>query len=329
MVAVRERRMGSWLDRASAIVLGCRLGAKLWERVKGRPGLFITLTYDRDRYGDALDLYRTQSERQHVAKFIKRLQNRLGVSLKGEWIRKLEFQEGGWVHWHLIIMGPQFIANRDIAECWGHGFTKTKGLNRERCFYMTKYVCKGNIALPSFIWGEPPRSVKIIAVSPGFWGEAAKESTYCPVWRKYGPPPPQRIPAFVPIGRRLQQCRGVTVGAGRPGCRPHGIHSVSCEPALMMQHLSRCSRSVTRCDGWLWFDCSESAVVQAATAARRASGSNEGAGTPAPRSGALNLSGTRKPDRSGFLPEWLGWLDAWWQEQAMYAWLPETGHAGV
>ena len=306
MIAVRERRMGSWLDRASAAALGMRLAMRLWDRVQGQPGLFVTLTYNRGGYADALDLYRAQSERQHVAKFIKRLQRKLGRSLKGQWIRKMEFQGGGWVHWHLLIMGESFIPNKVIEDCWGHGFTKTKGLTRERCFYMTKYVTKGNIALPSFIWGEPPRSVKIIAVSPGFWGDAGRPSDYCPIYAKYGPAPRQRVPVHVPIGYRIKQCRGVSVGAGRPGSRPYGIFTVTCEPALFMAHLSRCSRSVTRSDGWMWFDCSDSAVRQAATAARRESGTSEGAGAPGPRSGAREVKGTRKPDHDGVFPPWRG-----------------------
>jgi hypothetical protein len=312
MVGIRERRFGSWLDRASAIVLGTIAGIKLWERCKGKPGLFITLTYDRWPFADALDCYRVQSERQHVAMFIRRLSRKLGVSLKGQWTRKLEFQEDGWPHFHIVLMGHKFIENRLISECWGHGYTSTKGLTRDRCIYFTKYITKGNCALPSFILGEKPRSLKIFSSSPGFWGENGKESTYCPVYAKYGPPPPQRVPGFVPIGHRMEQCRGVTVAKCQSGGKPRGVYSVPCEPARFLGFMAQRSRRVVRADGWLWFDCAPGVEEQAAVATRRRP--PEGGGG-APRSGAFNLSGTRKPD-ADCMVHLLPWLARWWEEQA-------------
>lgn len=322
MIGIRERRYGSWLDPASAVVLGCKMGHLLWKRCVGQRGLFLTLTYDRSKYRDALDLYRTQSERKHVAKFMSRLSRTLGRSLKGKWVRKMEFQEGGWVHWHLIIVGLEFVPNAVISQCWGHGFTKTKGLNKGRVFYLTKYVAKGGVPLPSFIWGERPRSVKIIAASPGFWGDAARPSTYCAIYAKYGPKPPSRWPAYVPIGKCMERNRGCTMAKGGPKRKPFGIHSVCCEPVELIQLMAEFGRRCVRANGWLWFDVDEDIAAKAAAVCGREWSQRLADCTPAPRSGALNLRGTSKRSREGELPPHLDWLDAWWKEQAMAEWLP-------
>lgn len=328
MIGIRERRYGSWLDRASAACLGTKFGHRLWERCKGNPGVFVMLTYDRAPYEDALDLYRTHRERQHVALFIRRLSKRLGVSLKGKWVRKMEFQEGGWVHWHLVILGERFIYNSVIEECWRHGHTKTKGLNKQRALYMTKYVSKGNCGLPAFIWGEAPRSVKVISASPGFWGEQTKPNTYCPIYAKYGPQRPSKWPAYVPIGKRMEQNRGCTVARAGPGQRPHAIRSVCCEPFEMLRLVARVADRCIQHRGWLWFDVDEEYVEEvaalvrsdiAAAACRREWSQRLADGKPAPRSGALNLRGTRKPDAPMPIPSW---LTDWWQQQAMANWLP-------
>lgn len=323
MIGIRERRFGSWLDRASAVCLGTKFGYRLWERCKGNPGVFVTLTYDRAPYEDALDLYRSQRERQHVAIFIRRLSKRLGVSLKGKWVRKMEFQEGGWVHWHLIILGERFIHNSVIEECWRHGHTKTKGLNKQRAFYLTKYVSKGNCDLPAFIWGEAPRSVKVISVSPGFWGSPSKEGTYCPVYAKYGPWQPSRWPAYVPIGQQMERNPGVSVCRGAPGKTPHAIRSVPCEPVQMISDVAAAAKGrCVRDRGWLWFDVEEEIVEKAAAVCRRETGRSGVGCTATPRSGgALNLRGTRKPDASMPPPSW---LTDWWVQQAMANWLPSA-----
>lgn len=173
MVAVKERSSGSWLDPKCSGLLGYKLGKRLWNRCQGRRGVFLTLTYRRDEYSGPIELYRRAAAEQHVALFMRRLSRRLGRSLKGKWICKLEFQEGGWVHFHLLILGVERIEHATLKEAWGHGFVWIKRLNKTNCMYLTKYVAKGD-AIPAFLYDEPPRSVKIIRVSPGFWLDTSK-----------------------------------------------------------------------------------------------------------------------------------------------------------
>lgn len=172
MIEIRQVATDSWLDPRSAKRLSCALADRLWKRCQGHRGLFVTLTYDRSRYDSALQLYRQQSEAQHVALFIRKISRLLDFDLRGKWFCKLEFQKGGWVHWHLIILDIAKIPHQACTELWGRGHVWLRRLSRRSVRYCTKYVCKG-AEVPAWLYLERPRSVKIIRVSSGFWGDRA------------------------------------------------------------------------------------------------------------------------------------------------------------
>jgi hypothetical protein len=341
MVDIREKRVGSFLDPASWAKLGYVYGQRIWKVCKGRPGVFVTLTYNRDGYAGPLDLYRRQSEKKHIKCFIQKLQRRLGYSLKGRWVRKMEFQRGGWVHWHLIILGEKFIPQEMLESCWPHGFVSLRALTKKRVFYTCKYVGKGGIGVPAWLYGEPPRSVRIIQSSPGFWPEEdRKPSTYCPIYAKYGPPPPQRIPGFRPIGAGLREGRGCTVRDQRQ----HKCFSIKCEPAVLLAELGRRAKCLGNVKGgWLRYDCDVAMVEDAAAAIGWASAAAaarrrppEGGGG-APRSGAFNLRGTGQRHGAGedggqnaaermwrVYLNWAWWVETDYRESAMEACRQET-----
>lgn len=170
-VEVRNRKSDSLLvggNRASS-----RLKNRLQERIKNpRNYLFITLTYRPEDYKNGLQLYREQREKRHIQKFIERLQRYLGVSLKGKWARKMEMTKSGYLHFHLIINSQKYVPHADLTTIWGHGFVWINRLNQERLQYFCKYVAKSFEQLPSYLLGERPRSIKVVAVSPTFWGES-------------------------------------------------------------------------------------------------------------------------------------------------------------
>jgi hypothetical protein len=86
----------------------------------------------------------------------------------------MEFQRGGWVHWHLIILDVHRIPHALAAELWGHGHVWLRKLSPRNVKYCTKYTVKAG-DVPSWLLMERPRSVKVIRCSPGFWGrEPAK-----------------------------------------------------------------------------------------------------------------------------------------------------------
>ncbi len=176
MIRIRRNRCRSWADPAAAKALSAEYADRLVEACKGHKGLILALTYRRDEYDDARDLYRRQREERHVRRFIERLAHFLGESLTGRWLCKMEFQRGGWVHWHLVIRDVEYIDQTALTEIWGHGYVWVQRMKPGRLRYICKYIAKGD-ALPAFILLEPIRSLKIIRVSPGFWpddGEPAK-----------------------------------------------------------------------------------------------------------------------------------------------------------
>lgn len=185
MLFVKEKHSSSWFDHKAVPYLSKKLEVRLTERMKGKKAKFITLTYDRDPYENGLDLYRRQQEERHIRRFIERLQNKLGVSFCGKWMRKMEFQKEGWLHWHMIIeYGPK-IDQQLLTKLWGHGHVWINHMNKKRLKYFCKYTAKsmwnetnhvGPFGMfPGWIYAERARSVKVIAVSRGFWGGSGKE----------------------------------------------------------------------------------------------------------------------------------------------------------
>lgn len=169
MVEAREAFSRSWFSARGARAQAASLCERLQGRLKGERGVFITLTYRREEWAGTRELYRASSEDRHVRRFIAGLSAYLGESLNGRWIRKLEFQEGGWVHWHLIILGVSRIEHADLSELWGYGFVWVSRMSERRIRYFGKYLAKDGGGVPAWVYAEPVRSVKVVASSPGFW----------------------------------------------------------------------------------------------------------------------------------------------------------------
>ncbi|MDU1258395.1 MAG: hypothetical protein E6971_14735 [Clostridium perfringens] len=87
-----------------------------------RNELWITLTYKENMR----DQKRLSSD---MRQFMKKLRRKYG-SL--EYIAVLEPQKRGAWHYHILLkrndLESLYIANKDIAKFWGHGFTKTTAL---------------------------------------------------------------------------------------------------------------------------------------------------------------------------------------------------------
>lgn len=207
-IELRTRRSNSWLDLKRGKALAAELGEKLVHRCKGQSGVMLTLTYRRDEYQTPRDLYHAASQDRHVRRFIERLSLVLGESLTGRWICKLEFQRGGWVHWHLILVGVEHIDHTMLTQIWGHGFVWIDRVTPKRLRYVCKYIAKGE-ELPAFLLHEPIRSVKVIRVSPGFWGEVIP----APDEPDHDRPPKgwKLRDCYQPIGAALEKSENSTV----------------------------------------------------------------------------------------------------------------------
>jgi hypothetical protein len=315
--AIRERSSGSWLDPSASGLLGWKLGRRLLWRCRGHRGVFVTLTYRREGYSSPLELYRRQAERQDVPLFIRRLSRALGVSFKGKWLCKLEFQQGGWVHWHIVLLGVRRIEFAVLKRCWTHGFPWISKITPRTCMYLTKYVAKGG-QLPAWIYLEKPKSVKIVRVSPGFWPEDERApATPKDDYDRYGPGPGQCVDGYVPIGEKLNR-RGVLVRHGRRG---ETIRFRSCSfPTLMCVLVVECkARCIGRRGQWVGFagpvELFEEAAARAASSGRDPQRTQRSRGEP-PRSG-VHLIGNSNPDA---MPWYLNLcFEELWSEEVLHA----------
>ena len=194
----------SWFTQSGARSKAAALRADLERVVKPGNAVFLTLTYARGDESPA-DLWDRASRDRHVRRFIDHLERELGRSLRGQWVRKAEFQRGGFVHWHLIIRGLRFLPHAVVASAWRHGYVWVSACTRRRLSYFAKYFAKDG-KIPAFLWAARSRSVKIVAASPGFWLSA--RGTYAPTERK------PRSPVFRPICSVMER-QGVVVRIGK------------------------------------------------------------------------------------------------------------------
>lgn len=198
-ILVRPARIRSWLDPNWSRHQAFKLGERLIRELHGEHAVFLTLTYDRTPYDDGEDLYHRQSEEKHVRNFIRRLSRYLGQNLNGRWIRKLEFQRNGWVHWHLIIRGVKYIPHADLLRVWSHGGVHISRVKKKTLRYFAKYVAKPG-DFPAWLLGLRSRSLKLVNPSPLFWRNTKDESPAAPK-RDYVH---QRKPHYVPLAQRFR-----------------------------------------------------------------------------------------------------------------------------
>ncbi len=283
MISVKIPGLKSWFDPLSVPFLSFNLEDKLKKRMKGRRGLFITLTYRRDDYDSPWDLYCQMKEQQHVPLFIRRLARRLGVSLTGKWMRKMEFQDGGWIHFHLVIDHAGFIPQSDIQELWGHGFVWVNRWKESIAPYMTKYVAKDGM-VPGWILSEKPKTVKIISVSPGFWETPSvkqdKEKKQPDPWGKSG--------CYIPIVVRLEEYRNKTLC--KEGVEAPRFFTLNVHIGFLLNVCRKFRVDILGGeDGWIHLDVDRWNLASLAELA-------------AADAAALHLINRRKPER---MPDWI------------------------
>lgn len=168
LLTVTNHSSTSWFDAIGSRRKAFAVSAALQEEMTDRSFLFLTLTYKRDEYDGPEKLWRAAKEKRHFSRFIDRLERRLGRNLRGKWFAKIEFQEGGWLHWHVVLESKERIENSVLREVWGHGFVNVRKMTKIGARYVCKYVSKGS-TIPDFLLDERARSIKITRTSPGFW----------------------------------------------------------------------------------------------------------------------------------------------------------------
>ena len=82
---------------------------------------FITLTIDQSKYLDPEHAF--EVGRRHLRQFFYDLDKGLGNAERTPYCWKLEFQENGWPHWHIILLHYKKLPLDLLNKCWGKGRT--------------------------------------------------------------------------------------------------------------------------------------------------------------------------------------------------------------
>ena len=296
MIRLRVQGTKSWLDPRSQRALSANLAQRLVDRCRGRRGVFVTLTYRRDEYQGPQDLYRCTSEQQHVPLFLRKVSRFVGESLKGRWFCKAEFQQGGWVHWHIIILGLAKIPHAELTRMWGRGHVWINRLSPRRIRYVCKYVSKGGQP-PAWLLTEPTRSVKIVRVSPGFWGDTEARPSAPKAERSEG----RRYPFWKSIGQRIEEAERKLVAKDDDG----RYARVEGDLGLVLMHLTTAGHvMVANQDGWLVIDAELADLERAAQRAADSEARHKAAQPRQRRAACLHLTKPPNPDAVA-MPRWL------------------------
>lgn len=267
MLRIRQKQSRSWFNPQYAKKLSYELANRLVDRCRGEKGLFITLTYRPDDWATPQELFEAASRDRHVRAFIRRLSNITGEDLTGRWLCKMEFQQNGNVHWHLVVLGLKYVPHDALSHCWGHGYVWVNRLRAQRLRYLAKYISKAG-DLPAFILAEPQRSVKVIRTSPGFWCDESSPAA------KPIPPEGLKLPIYISIGEAIERASQRTQvhdeDTGSFAEIPEPVYNV-------LMHLLNDGASIAGCDlGWLVVNTSMRRLARAVAAAGKAGGRRRG-----------------------------------------------------
>jgi|GEM_PF-6275770 len=142
---------------------------------------FISLTYDPSEFGGLDDpdccesAWRASKDGKHVSRFMSRVEELSDVSLKGCWRAKMEFQNNGLIHYHILCRSWPYVDQRVLQEAWGWGIVHVQRAKTGHAEYIAKYQAKAG-GYPEFLYRQARRSVKIWGTSPGFWKFLQKDA---------------------------------------------------------------------------------------------------------------------------------------------------------
>lgn len=125
---------------------GVHLKRKLIE-ARGMPSLkrwrFITLTFDPDKFESPLAAFLWGRSRMRY--FLKTCRDCRLWSHDAKWCWKLEFQENGWPHYHLLVGRTRKFSEHEMAkltELWAGGRTNVEMVQEHGFAYTFKYAFK-------------------------------------------------------------------------------------------------------------------------------------------------------------------------------------------
>lgn len=206
---IRPYRSGGWFSQAGSIAKSQAFSQRLGKRIEGESGVVVTLTLDSTRSSE--DAYEELSRNKAVSRFLETVEDRTGNDFSGKWICKLEFTDRGMPHFHLIILGIQYIPHSILEEAWARGYVWITKFSKTDSAGVASYIAKKvsgylskNIEPPDWVYIRPRGSVKIIRTSPGFWNNDPAPLEYVPPDSEQ-PRKGLKLPCYVTIGDALNQ----------------------------------------------------------------------------------------------------------------------------
>lgn len=125
---------------------------------------FVTLTVDPLKFTNSEKAYHYIKKRFRY--FIRDLKNYLDVKHL-RWISKLEFQENGWAHWHMLIDYRKPICVSTLKDIWGYGLVDIRRCKDRVMPYTFKYITKHAEGLPCwFLKLSRPRVLQTSGIFP-------------------------------------------------------------------------------------------------------------------------------------------------------------------
>lgn len=170
-ISVTNSQPPNWFTQQGVWKMAKQLDERMPDLKNGR---FMTLTINQEFYDSPQEAY--EKGKRHLCEFFYRLDKFLGrpKGKRTKYCWKLEFQENGWPHWHVLFLYRRKIDCLAIGKLWGKGRTEIKRIRNHKFSYLWKYMMKGE-ECPG--WLKEYKQVRVFQSSKGFLLEKPKKDT--------------------------------------------------------------------------------------------------------------------------------------------------------
>jgi hypothetical protein len=107
----------------------------VWIERLARWEWYMTLTFAESVHPEAAE--------KRWGAFVRRVNGRHGRAIA--WVRALEYQRRGVIHFHALLAGMEFLAYNTVRQLWPWGFSWIEPYQpgRGAHYYLGKYLAKG------------------------------------------------------------------------------------------------------------------------------------------------------------------------------------------
>ncbi len=149
--------------------------ARLHPRLPDVSGcLFLTFTFNPALFANPSLAF--EHGRDRLRRIFHKL--RRGVTWEGKsyvidapYCVKVEFQQNGWAHFHVIFLTRRYLPGALLTELWGCGRPNVRRIRNHTFHYLLKYVTKGG-GLPDWVKGRT--RLRVFQTSHGFYKTAGE-----------------------------------------------------------------------------------------------------------------------------------------------------------